>query len=37
MTCDHLPETDYTPDNPAYGALSRLSVILTDGLATFSK
>jgi N-acetylated-alpha-linked acidic dipeptidase len=37
ITCDHLPETDYTPDNPAYGALSRLSLILTDGLATFSK
>ncbi len=20
ITCDHLPETDYTPDNPAYGS-----------------
>jgi N-acetylated-alpha-linked acidic dipeptidase len=37
MTCENLPETDYTPDNPALGMLSRLSLILADGLATFSK
>jgi beta-lactamase class A len=37
ITCENLPETDYTPDNPAYGVLSRLSLILADGLASFSK
>jgi beta-lactamase class A len=36
ITCENLPETDYTPDNPALGILSRLSLILVDGLASFS-
>ena len=34
ITCEDLPETDYTPDNPAYGLLSRLSVVLVEGLET---
>jgi N-acetylated-alpha-linked acidic dipeptidase len=32
ITCEDLPETDYSPDNPAYAVLSRLSLILADGL-----
>jgi N-acetylated-alpha-linked acidic dipeptidase len=36
ITCENLPETDSTPDNPAYQVLSRLSLILADGLATFA-
>jgi N-acetylated-alpha-linked acidic dipeptidase len=36
ITCEKLPETDYTPDNPALGILSRLSLILVDGLASFA-
>jgi N-acetylated-alpha-linked acidic dipeptidase len=35
ITCEDLPETDYTPDNPALGVLSSLSLILADGLAAF--
>ena len=32
ITCDDLPEIDYTVDNPATSLLSRLSLILLDGL-----
>ncbi len=37
ITCENLPETDYSPDNPAYATLSALSLILVDGLATYLK
>jgi N-acetylated-alpha-linked acidic dipeptidase len=36
ITCEDLPETNYTPDNPALTTLSNLSLILSDGLASFS-
>jgi beta-lactamase class A len=36
ITCEDLPETDYTPDNPAYGLLSRLSLALVEGLGAYS-
>lgn len=36
ITCEDLPETDYTPDNPAYGLLSRLSLALVEGLEASS-
>ena len=32
ITCDQMPEVDWTDDNPAYPLLSRLSNILIDGL-----
>ncbi len=33
ITCDDLPDVDWTVDNPGYLLLSRLSLILVDGLA----
>jgi N-acetylated-alpha-linked acidic dipeptidase len=35
ITCEELPEVDYSPDNPALLLMSRLSLILADGLARF--
>lgn len=32
ITCEDLPEVDYTPDNPGHLLISRLSLLLTDGL-----
>jgi beta-lactamase class A len=32
ITCEDMPEIDWTDDNPAYLTLSRLSLILIDGL-----
>lgn len=32
ITCDRIPEIDWTEDNPAYHLMSRLSDILVDGL-----
>lgn len=32
ITCEDMPEIDWTRDNPAYLMLSRLSLILIDGL-----
>lgn len=32
ITCDQMPDVDWTEDNPAYHLLSRLSNILIDGL-----
>jgi beta-lactamase class A len=32
ITCDQMPEVDWTEDNPAYHLMSRLSNILIDGL-----
>jgi N-acetylated-alpha-linked acidic dipeptidase len=32
VTCADLPEIDYSPDNPAFALMSRLSVVLADGL-----
>ena len=32
ITCDDMPEVDWTDDNPAYLMLSRLSLLLIDGL-----
>jgi N-acetylated-alpha-linked acidic dipeptidase len=33
VTCEDLPEVDYSPDNPAFLLMSRLSLVLADGLA----
>lgn len=33
ITCDDMPELDWSVDNPGYLLMSRLSVILVDGLA----
>jgi beta-lactamase class A len=33
ITCDDMPEVDWTDDNPGYLMLSRLSLILIEGLA----
>jgi len=33
ITCDDMPETIWSVDNPAYLLMSRLSEILVDGLA----
>lgn len=33
ITCDDIPEVDWTVDNPGYLLLSRLSLILIEGLA----
>ena len=33
VTCEDLPEVDYSPDNPALILMSRLSLVLADGLA----
>lgn len=32
ITCDQLPETIWSVDNPAYLLIARLSNLLTDGL-----
>jgi beta-lactamase class A len=32
ITCDDIPEVDWTVDNPGYSLMSRLSLILIDGL-----
>ena len=32
ITCDQMPDVDWTEDNPAYHLMSRLSNILIDGL-----
>jgi beta-lactamase class A len=32
ITCDDMPEVDWTEDNPGYLLMSRLSLILIDGL-----
>src|SRR5215212_2408427 len=32
VTCDDMPEPDWTPDNPAYLLMSRLSELIIDGL-----
>jgi beta-lactamase class A len=32
ITCDRIPDVDWTEDNPAYHLMSRLSNILIDGL-----
>lgn len=32
ITCDQMPEVDWTDDNPAYLLMSRLTLILMDGL-----
>lgn len=32
VTCDDMPEVNWTPDNPAFALMSRLSEILIDGL-----
>ena len=32
ITCDDMPETDWTVDNPGHLLLSRLSLLLIDGL-----
>lgn len=32
VTCDDMPEPDWSPDNPAYLLMSRLSEIVIDGL-----
>lgn len=32
VTCDDMPEANWTPDNPAFALMSRLSEILIDGL-----
>lgn len=32
VTCDDMPEPDWTPDNPAYLLMSRLSELMIDGL-----
>lgn len=32
ITCDDMPQVDWTDDNPAYLMLSRLSLLLIDGL-----
>jgi beta-lactamase class A len=32
ITCEDLPEVDYTPDNPGHLLISRLSLLLEDGL-----
>ena len=34
ITCDDMPEVNWSVDNPAYLLISELSRILTDGLAT---
>ena len=34
ITCDNIPAVDWTDDNPAQLLLSRLSLLLTDALAT---
>lgn len=34
ITCDDMPETDWTVDNPGYLLLSRLSLILIEGLGS---
>ncbi|RPJ56751.1 MAG: serine hydrolase [Acidobacteria bacterium] len=33
ITCDEMPDVDWTVDNPGYLLLSRLSIILADGLS----
>jgi hypothetical protein len=33
ITCDDMPELDWSVDNPGYLLMSRLSVILVNGLA----
>ena len=32
VTCDEMPEPNWTPDNPAFHLMSRLSEIIIDGL-----
>jgi hypothetical protein len=32
ITCDDMPEIDWTADNAGYLMMSRLSLILIDGL-----
>ncbi|HEX8146764.1 MAG TPA: serine hydrolase [Pyrinomonadaceae bacterium] len=32
VTCDDMPEPEWTPDNPAYLLMSRLSELIIDGL-----
>lgn len=34
ITCDQMPEVDWTDDNPAYHLMSRLSDILIEGLGS---
>jgi hypothetical protein len=34
ITCDDMPEVEWSVDNPGYLLISRLSVLLTEGLAT---
>ena len=34
ITCDQMPNVDWTEDNPAYHLMSRLSNILIDGLSS---
>ncbi len=34
ITCDDIPEADWTVDNPGYLLLSRLSLILIEGLGS---
>ena len=34
ITCDQMPDVDWTEDNPAYHLMSRLSNILIDGLGS---
>jgi hypothetical protein len=33
ISCDDMPETMWSVDNPAYLLMSRLSEVLTEGLA----
>ena len=37
ISCDEMPETMWSVDNPAYLLMSRLSEIIADGLATKTK
>lgn len=37
ITCDQMPDVDWTEDNPAYHLMSRLSTILIDDLGRESK
>jgi len=32
ITCDDMPQTMWSPDNPAYLLMSRVSEIVIDGL-----
>jgi beta-lactamase class A len=34
ISCDDMPETMWSPDNPAYLLMSRLSEVIADGLAS---